>query len=189
MSRTHPLLPGLLLALACTLAPLVALAADAKSRETPAPVSAPAAAKTADAPANNSAIHAEKMRADKKALVANNMALTENEAKGFWPLYDEYQKSQADLSRRNIQVIAAFLEVQKKGSVDGAVSEKLIDDMLAAEQAEVDMRKSFVPRLSKVLPPLKVARYLQIEGKVNAAVRAQLAPRIPLVGSAPSQAK
>ena len=34
----------------------------------------------------------QKVKADKRLLVATNMALTEAEGKAFWPLYDAYQK-------------------------------------------------------------------------------------------------
>lgn len=188
MKRNRPLLFALMFVPVCVLTPFVVLAGDdVRAKAVSAPVATPATA--VDAPANNREIHAEKARADKKALVATHMALTEGEAKAFWPLYDEYQKSQIDLSRREIQIVAGFLEAQQKGPVDDAAARKVIDDMLVAEQAEVDFRKSFAPKLSKVLPPIKVARYLQIESKMYAVVRAQLATRIPLVGSVPPKAK
>ena len=34
----------------------------------------------------------QKIKADRKLLVAANMDLTDAEAKQFWPLYDAYQK-------------------------------------------------------------------------------------------------
>jgi hypothetical protein len=34
----------------------------------------------------------QKIKADKKLLVASNMDLTDAEGKNFWPLYDAYQK-------------------------------------------------------------------------------------------------
>ena len=40
---------------------------------------------------DNMQIVLEKVKADKKLLVAANMELTESEAKGFWPVYEEYQ--------------------------------------------------------------------------------------------------
>jgi len=43
-----------------------------------------------DKPADNMKLVLEKMRADKKLLVAENMQLTEAEAKDFWPVYDQY---------------------------------------------------------------------------------------------------
>ncbi|MCJ7681222.1 MAG: hypothetical protein MUP70_10890, partial [Candidatus Aminicenantes bacterium] len=45
-----------------------------------------------DKPADNMQILLEKVKADKKLVVAANMDLTESEAKGFWPVYEAYQK-------------------------------------------------------------------------------------------------
>ena len=45
-----------------------------------------------DKSADNMAIVLEKVRADKKLLVAANMELTEQEAAAFWPVYEAYQK-------------------------------------------------------------------------------------------------
>jgi hypothetical protein len=43
------------------------------------------------------------------------------------------------------------------------------------------MRKSYAAKLGKALPAKKVARYLQIENKIRAAIRFNLADQIPLV--------
>lgn len=170
----------LLLALSLAAAPALSIAADAKA--------APAAAAAAtEAPANNNAILAEKAKADKKALVATNMVLTDAEAKAFWPIYDEYQVALDGLNKRTVQVIVDYAEQMKKGPATDESANKLIADMLASEQAEVDMRKSFAPKLAKALPAVKAARYLQIENKVRSAVRAQLSARIPLVGEGPKK--
>lgn len=169
----------LLLALSLAAVPAITLAAEAK---------APAAAAATEASANNNAILLEKARADKKALVATNMLLTETEAKAFWPIYEEYQAALQGLNERTVKVIVDYAEQQKKGTGTDDVANKLISDMLAAEQAEVDMRKSFAAKLAKALPPLKLARYLQIENKVRVGVRAQIAARIPLVGEGPKKA-
>ncbi len=41
----------------------------------------------------------QKLKADKKLLVASNMELTDAESKAFWPLYDAYQKDLAESER------------------------------------------------------------------------------------------
>lgn len=164
--------------LAATTVPV--LAADKADKA--AGAAAAAAAPPAAAPANNAEILAEKARADKKLLFASNMGLTETEAKAFWPLYEEYQQGIADLNTRNLKAMIDFMEAAKKGVAVDDASKKLIDDTLAAEQGEADLRRTMAPKLLKVLPPIKVARYLQLENKVRAAVRSQLAARIPLAG-------
>ena len=49
-------------------------------------------------PANNLEIVHEKLKADKKLIVAKYLELTESEAKRFWPVYEDYQK---DLQKIN----------------------------------------------------------------------------------------
>jgi len=61
---------------------------------------------TQDKPADNMEILRDKIKADKKVLVTMNMGLTESEAKGFWPVYNDYQKELGQINRR----IRALLE-------------------------------------------------------------------------------
>ena len=57
---------------------------------------------------------------------------------------------------------------------------RFIDEMLAIEQSEADLRKSLVPRLSTALPAIKVARYLQIERKIRSILAYEIAVAVPL---------
>lgn len=142
-------------------------------------LAAPAIAQ--DKPATNMEIVRDKVRADKKLLVANNMALTESEAKGFWPVYDAYQKDLEQINQRLGKVIKDYADAYNKGPVSDAVSGKLLAEALAIEEAEVKLKQSYVPKLQKVIPTAKAARYMQIENKIRALVRYELAAEIPLV--------
>jgi hypothetical protein len=46
---------------------------------------------------------------------------------------------------------------------------------------EMKLKRSYVPKLEKVVPGMKVARYLQIENKIRAIGKYELAAQIPLV--------
>src|SRR3989304_1982235 len=92
-----------------------------------------------DKPADTMQVLREKIRADKKLLVAANMDLTDEVAK------------------------------------------RLVGDYLAIEQDRIHLKQSYLPKLREVLPEKKVARYFQIENKIEAAVRYDLAEKIPLV--------
>ncbi|HKF93307.1 MAG TPA: hypothetical protein VKB96_01650, partial [Gammaproteobacteria bacterium] len=59
-----------------------------------ASLAAPAIAQ--DKAISNMEILRQKVAADKKLVIADNMNLTQAEAKGFWPVYDAYQQ---DLQR------------------------------------------------------------------------------------------
>jgi hypothetical protein len=131
--------------------------------------------------ADNMAIVMEKVRADKKLLVAANMGLTEQEAAAFWPVYESYQKDLGALNERTRKAIESYATAYNAGAVPDETAKKLLDEALAIEAAEVDLRKSYVPKFSKVLPAAKVARYYQIEQKIRAAIKYELANGIPLV--------
>lgn len=134
-----------------------------------------------DKPADNMQILRDKLKADKKLLVASNMELTESEAKGFWPIYDEYQKELQKINQRMAKVLESYADDNRSKSLTDDKAKKLIDEAVSIEQAEANIKSTFAPKLSKVLPVKKVARYLQIENKIRAVVRYDIAQGVPLV--------
>jgi hypothetical protein len=123
----------------------------------------------------------DKIKADKKLVVAANMELTESEAKGFWPIYDQYQKDLQKINQRIVAVLESYADDYRAKSLTDAKAKKLIDEALAIERAEADLKSTYAPKLSKVLPVTKVARYLQIENKIRAVVKYDIASGMPLV--------
>jgi len=153
-------------------------AAPSFAQDKPATQDSPAAQ---DNPADTNSILLEKLKADKKLIVSDNMQLTEREAKGFWPIYDAYQADLHKANNRLIAVIQSYANDYQNETMTDQKARKLVDDLLAIENGEVQRQKSYVPKLMAVLPPRKVMRYLQIESKIRAVVRYQLAQNIPLV--------
>ncbi len=67
-----------------------------------------------DRPADNLQIFLEKIRADKKLLVAENMQLTGSEAKAFWPVYEQYQNELFLLRMRSLKLIRDYTPPLKR---------------------------------------------------------------------------
>ena len=139
------------------------------------------AALAQDKPADNMQILRDKLRADKKLVVATNMELTESEAKNFWPVYEEYQKDLQKINRRIAVLLESYAEDFRGKSLTDDKAKKLIDEALAIEQAEANLKGTYAPKLSKVLPVRKVARYLQIENKIRAVIKYDLVSGVPLM--------
>jgi hypothetical protein len=142
---------------------------------------APALAQDKKSADTNMQILRDKIKADKKLVVAANMNLSDAQAKKFWPIYDAYQKELETLNRRIAKVIVEYAEADQKGAMTDALAAKLINESIAVEQAEAAARKRIAGKLTKALPGKLAARYLQIESKIRAAVRYELASEIPLV--------
>jgi len=132
-----------------------------------------------DKPADNMEIVKEKVRTDKKLLVATNMQLTESEASAFWPVYEAYQAELGKLRDREIKLIETFAAKYETMSNDAAKS--LLDDSLSIDMDHQKLRESYLAKFRGVLPDTKVARYYQLESKINAVMEYELAKRIPFV--------
>lgn len=122
----------------------------------------------------------DKVKADKKVVVAQNMSLTDEEAKGFWPVYDAYQKDLQALNDRLMSTIKTYADAYNKGAIPNDTAKKLINDAITIEEDEAKLKRAYLPKLEKVLPGNKVARYMQIETKIRAVVKLELAANIPL---------
>ena len=119
------------------------------------------------------------IRANRKALVAVNLKLTDDEAAKFWPIYDRYQKEINALGDRLVGVIQDYTTNFSDLSNEKAM--KLVDDYLVLEADRVKVRRAYVDEFAKALPGRKVARFYQIENKMDAVIRYQLAATIPVV--------
>ena len=145
--------------------------------------SAPAFAQPAGGADTNMEILKQKIKADKKLLVASNMDLTDAETKGFWPLYDAYQKDLQQMNERLGKLINEYAEAynQGKGSIPNDTAKKLLNEMISIDEQEVKLKRAYAGKVGKVLPAAKTARYIQIENKIRAVIKFELARQIPLV--------
>lgn len=123
----------------------------------------------------------EEIGTKKKLLVADNMNLTDVEAKVFWPIYETYQKKLHQINKRLAKVINAYALEYKKGALLNEPAKKLLNEALAIELAEVKLKQSYVSKFGKAFPVAKVARYIQIETKIQSVLYHELAGKIPLV--------
>ena len=130
-------------------------------------------------PADNMQIVLEKINADKKLLVAENMQLTEAEAKAFWPLYDRYQDELFLLRVRTAKLVKDYADAYN--NMSDATAHRLIGEYIKIETLRLKLHNAYLPMFGKILPGAKVVRYYQIENKINAALEYELASRIPLV--------
>ena len=134
----------------------------------------------AAAPADNMQILREKLKADKKLLVAANMQLTEAEAKKFWPVYEAYQKELHILNDQIAMLLVGYAQEFKAGTLTDAKATALLDQALAIEDAELKGKRALVKKVRAVLPGIKATRYVQIENKVRALVKYEIAGEVPL---------
>ena len=121
----------------------------------------------------------DQIRADKKLFIAEHMHFTESEAKAFWPIYDAYEKELRRLNDGTIKLITEY--ARQYQTMSDETAKKLMDDYLTTEAERLKLRQDYLSRFRKVLREKQVARYYQLENKIQAAVNYELAAQIPLV--------
>ena len=142
-----------------------------------------AGAEAGGAASTNREILMQKIKADKKLLVASNMDLNDMEGKKFWPLYESYQKELDHINQRLGRTIKTYADEFNagKGTISNDMAKKLLGQALSIDEAEVKLKRTYADKIGKVLPATKTARYIQIENKIRAIVKMELAQQIPLV--------
>jgi len=136
-----------------------------------------------DAGNTNMEILLQKVKADKKLLVASNMGLSDAEGQNFWPLYDAYQKELEEINQRLDRTINEYADAYKagQGTISNETAKNLLNDALSVEEAEVKLKQAYAEKIGKVLSATKTARYIQMETKMRAVIKVELAKSIPLV--------
>jgi hypothetical protein len=119
------------------------------------------------------------LKAQKRAFIAVNMQLTDAEDAKFWPVYDSYQK---DMETMNQKIGDLILDYAKNyETLTDPKADELVKKNLSLENEILQLKKSYLPKFGAVLPAKKVARYYQLENKIQAVGRYDLAEKIPLV--------
>jgi len=119
------------------------------------------------------------LRANRKALIAVNLQLSNDEAAKFWPLYDRYQKELSAVADRVVALVQDY-----EGHFRDMADEKalqLTEAYLSTEADRLKVRTSYLPEFAKILPGRTVARFYQIENKIDAVIRYDLASTIPVI--------
>ena len=122
----------------------------------------------------------EAAKSNKKALVALNLKLTETEDKAFWKIYESYQKDIAKVNDRLINLINDYAKEYKAKSLTDEKAKQLISNYLVIEEDRLKLKKSYLEKVSAVIPDKKVMAYFQMEEKIQAIIRFDCAINIPL---------
>ncbi len=119
------------------------------------------------------------LQAERQDIVSQTLELTEAEATAFWPLYREYRAELMKVGDTTVTLLKDY--AAKYGTMTDADASALLDTYFKAQQQEQKVRHSYVEKFRKVLPGKKVTRFYQVENKVDALIRLQLAADVPLV--------
>jgi len=119
------------------------------------------------------------IQAERQAIVTRAMDLTPEEMEAFWPVYREYRLEAIKVGDRIITLIQRY--AANYDELTDAEADKLLTDFVKIEQTRAGLRAKFLPKFKKVLLPKKVARFYQLEHKLDILILSEIAEAVPLV--------
>jgi hypothetical protein len=122
----------------------------------------------------------EEAKADKKALTAENLKLTDTDGKAFWPIYESYQKDITKVNEKLVNLIKDYAKEYREKSLSDSKAQQLVQDYLALEEDMTNLKKSYLKKFTGVIPAKKVMTYYQLENKIQSIVKFDMAIEIPL---------
>jgi Spy/CpxP family protein refolding chaperone len=126
----------------------------------------------------NAAIMREVQTTDAKTLLAQNLKLTDDQAKAFWPVYDRYEARRARIEDRLDAVLLDY-----KLSCDQLCDEKagqLLNEWMRGRHDLEELRQQYIHQFGAVIPATKVLRLYQLEGLREAVIRVDRFKKVPL---------
>jgi len=118
-------------------------------------------------------------RASKAEILGKTMALDSTQAATFWPLYKQYE---AELQTVNDDRLAIIQDLAEHfDSLDDAKAKALLDRQMAFEEKKLALAKKYKDEMLKVLPAKTVARFFQVDSRLNKLAELAVASDIPLV--------
>jgi uncharacterized protein YbbC (DUF1343 family) len=105
----------------------------------------------------------EKIRAAKVGLITNRLNLTEEQAKTFWVVYDEFDKKRHEI-RKNIREMTA--ESRNITTTDDKILTDL-KEVLSLKQKEVDLEKEYLSKFLKTINVRQLSELFKTEQLFN----------------------
>jgi hypothetical protein len=117
------------------------------------------------------------LQAEAKQLITKNMQLTDSEAAGFWPLYNQYAAEVRKVNDTRFGLIKQYAKVYTTMTQDEADSMfKLLSE---ADQTIVSLRLQYLPKFEQVLPGTKAALFMQLDRRLDSLFNVQIASQLP----------
>lgn len=105
----------------------------------------------------------EKIEAAKVTFFTQKLNLSADEAKIFWPIYNDYQKEKETLGRAHFQRMISFRKVKEIDEMTDAEVQSYIYNDFEFKQRELNVEKKYYNKLKASLPIKTVGKFYRAQ--------------------------
>ena len=117
------------------------------------------------------------MQADRTALITSGMNFNDRDGAAFWPVYRQYDYERSRLDDRRAAVIKQY--TQKYPNLTGAEAKAMADQMFDCDSRLAALKKKYYKKFNKVLPALTVAKFFQLERRIDLLIDMKVESSLP----------
>lgn len=119
------------------------------------------------------------VRLEKRAILAANLPLNEEQGRAFWPLYDQYSAASKLVWDKRLALIEDYANSFE--TMTDAKASSLMKQSMSLDREMLKVRETWARRLNKALPATTVARFIQVETQLENLLNTQVRSAIPLM--------
>ncbi len=100
-------------------------------------------------------IDRERIKTLKISFITSKLDLTVKEAQAFWPVYNAYDEATLKIKHQDIRNIRREIK-QNLNTLNDSRAEKLLEDLVIAENKLHDENLNLIKNLKKIISPKKI---------------------------------
>ncbi len=114
---------------------------------------------------------------DRAAMIDYTMDLSPKDAAAFWPIYQEYEHERSALFDHRMAVLKEYEEKYLSLSDDDAKA--MARRMFDYDTQLMELNRRYFNKLNKVLPTYTVAKFFQVEHRIDLMTEMKASPSLP----------
>ncbi len=119
------------------------------------------------------------LQTQRTAVVTDEMKLTDEQGKAFWPLYREYANKQQVIGDQRVSLIKDY--ATSYNTMDDTIADGLIKRQLKFEEDRVKLQSGYYPKFKKAVGAKASRKVPADRQRLNMLVDLQLAASIPVL--------
>jgi hypothetical protein len=121
----------------------------------------------------------QNLQAESKKIITKNMDLSDSEAAGFWPLYNQYAAEVREVNDTRFGLVKDYARIYKTMTPQEA--DNIIRLLAQADQTIISLRLEYLPKFEQVLPGTKAALFMQLDRRLDSLFNVQIASQLPAI--------
>lgn len=118
------------------------------------------------------------VKTDKRAIITEVMAFTEQQAEAFWPIYREFEFELDKLSDARIANIKEFAANYE--NLTNEKADKLINVSFDFLGDRLNLNEKYYNKFAEALSPIVAAKYMQLENQIQLILDISIVANLPL---------